>query len=174
MPSLRPTSPINLLSLVFLPISLITLLLVLLAKNIITLPYLTPVVHFLTPLIAPIISALHPFFGALYPMSIIHIWRHPKFNPDTASNVMMMGMLGQYVPTASVAVQRVWSGWKGELGFGEAWKGCVECLFLVILAMSEAMRWRWDRGLLDWCVEDCLGKWERACSGEERRLEKGG
>jgi hypothetical protein len=60
-----------------------------------------------------ILLPLTPFIGPLYPMLVIHNWCHSKCEPDTATKVEMVGIVGQYVPTALMAVRKVWESWKG-------------------------------------------------------------
>ena len=85
----------------------------------------------------------------------------------------MAGMIGQYIGTGSLAVQKVLGSWREELIFDEAWKGWVELGVLVALGVAEAMGLKWEGGLIDGSVERCLRAWEEVSGEKERQLERG-
>jgi hypothetical protein len=168
------SGPFSLLSLIYIPVSLLTLIFVLLAKSIITIPYLSGATNVLTTALGPIISPIPPFISPLFQVGIIHIWRHLNrinYEPSTATKAAVLGMLGQYVPTAVIAGGKVWSWWKQGLGMKEAWKGFVECGILVVLMAAEGTGLRWERGLLDGAVEECLRMWEEGFGDGERQSQ---
>lgn len=59
------------------------------------------------------------------------------------------------------------------MGLQEAWKGWVECVILVGLVGAEGVGLRWEGGVLDGNVDDCLGKWEESFGDGGRRVEEG-
>jgi hypothetical protein len=166
-----PIFSFGFLSLYYLSISLLTLIVVLLAQDIITLPFLTPIAHRLTTTLGPIVSPVTPFISPLWPLGIIHILRSPKCKVSTTTKLAMAGIVGQYVPTLSVAIKSAWGFWKKEMEFGEAWKGLVECLLLVVLTAAEMLGWKWDAGLLDGFPDEYSEEWEEAFDRREERAK---
>jgi hypothetical protein len=165
----------------------LSLLVVLLQKDIITLPYLTPLVHsiweFFTPAVLrvwPIFSCIAPFTGPLKLAVIIYLLRHPKYNLPMVEKIMVVNLALQYVPRVVTAIYTIWQSRKEEFGgrgfdLGEQWKAWVEILILMMLGAVVAMGWRWDEGYLERMVARGLEKFGESKNGKGKynRLEKG-
>ncbi|KAH8751211.1 hypothetical protein BGZ57DRAFT_1010152 [Hyaloscypha finlandica] len=121
-------------------------LMIFLATDVLTIPYLTPVAHFLGIILSPFVPLLAPL------------------------------MLGAFLKVQRVCtdVRGLWS-WTGEegaleiCGLNECKGSWVEVGLLVLVVLGQWRGWRWDMGLVDKWVEGIVAQ---NINAEEAKKQK--
>jgi hypothetical protein len=137
----------------------VVLLMCLLATDVFTIPYLTPIAHFLAIILAPFVPLLAPFMLGAF----LKICQHPTF-PGKKTWVLITGCwcLNQ-VQRVCKDARSLWS-WTGEegtleiCGLTECKGSWVEVGLLVLVVLGQWRGWRWDMGLVDKWVEGIVAQ----------------
>ncbi|KAE9369087.1 hypothetical protein N431DRAFT_427342 [Stipitochalara longipes BDJ] len=129
-------------------------LMCLLAMDVFTIPYLTPLAHFLAIILAPFVPLLAPLMLGAF----LKVCQHPTF-PGKKVWVLVTGCwcLNQ-VQRVTKDVRSLWS-FTGEedaleiCGLRECKGSWVEVGLLLIVVVGQWRGWRWDVGVVDNWVE---------------------
>jgi hypothetical protein len=150
----------------------------LLATDVFTIPYLTPVAHLLATLLSPFVPLLAPLtLGAF-----LKVCQHATFPGKKTWVVITACWCFNQVQRVCGDIRSLYS-WTGtddalEICGFECRGSWVEVALLVVVVLGQWRGWRWDAGLVDKWVEGlvCQGKMAeeaKRLKAVERDVERG-
>jgi hypothetical protein len=148
----------------------VMVLIIFLATDVLTIPYLTPVALFLGIILSPFVPLLAPLMLGAF----LKVCQHPTF-PRKKTWVLITGCwCFNQVQRVCTDVRDLWSwaGGEGALeicGLNECRGSWVEVGLLVLVVLGQWRGWRWDMGLVDKWVEGIVA---RNIKAEEAKRQK--
>jgi hypothetical protein len=153
-------------------------LLVLLARDVFTLTYLTPFAHFLRTIFTPFVPLLAPLtFG-----TFLKVCQHEKFPGQKLWIFITASWAFQHVKRAwrnvmSLYLGRAEDGGVMLCGLDECYAAWIEEVLLLVVIVGQIRGWKWDAGYVDMWI-DGLAKQglkrreAKTKNEEERRIEE--
>jgi hypothetical protein len=148
----------------------VMVLMIFLATDVLTIPYLTPVAHFLGIILSPFVPLLAPLMLGAF----LKVCQHPTFPRKKTWVLITACWCFNQVQRVCTDVRGLWSwtGVEGALeicGLNECKGSWVEVGLLVLVVLGQWRGWRWDMGLVDKWVEGIVAQ---NINAEEAKRQK--
>lgn len=157
-----------------------SMLITLLALNVFTIPYLTPLAHFILLILTPIIPFLMPVSLGI----LIKIWRSQEAKELEKRKIWLLIVASnnyQHISRGTIKLAKLYTRAGVRPGVTGGWCALKECsgayfeaALLIGVVVAEWWGWKWEGGVVDWAISGlCREEIEKMRAAEVGHMEKG-